>query len=207
MFSFILGHKKASLLLAVWFGSVAAGMGKLGRYATTPGSSGETPEQWPAASMIERHPQRSTLLVFLHPHCPCSRATLSEMSQLLGQQVSDMDVHVVFVQPQGTATGWVKGPLWSDAEVLKGVRIHADVDGVEATRFGVKTSGHALLFDAGGQIRFSGGITPVRGHEGDNPGRQAIMARDEVTSVEPVTCPVFGCPLVGDEELSLKAMP
>lgn len=207
MCSFIVGHKKASALLALWFVSVAAGMGALGLYATTPGSSGETPGGWPADSAIERDPRRSTLLVFLHPHCPCSRATLSEMSRFLGPDDGGMDVHVAFVQPPCASAGWIEGPLWSEAKALAGVRVHADFDGIEAARFGVKTSGHALLFDTGGRTRFSGGITPARGHEGDNPGRQAIAARDEVASAELVVCPVFGCPLVGDEESSLKAMP
>jgi hypothetical protein len=207
MYSFLLGHKKASLLLAVWFVSVAAGMGALGLYATTPGLQGEARSEWPADSGIARNLRRSTLLVFLHPHCPCSRATLAEVSRLLGAPSGDLDVHVVFVQPPGAAAGWVKGPLWSDAEALEGVQIHADVDGVEATRFGVKTSGHVLLFDEHGQVRLSGGITPARGHEGDNPGRQAIVGREEIASTPPVTCPVFGCPLSNEEETFEEAAP
>ena len=54
------------------------------------------------------------------------------------------------------------------------------------------------LYDAGGQLRFSGGITPARGHAGDNAGRSAIVALVESASSAPVETPVFGCSLLDD---------
>ena len=41
---------------------------------------------------------------------------------------------------------------------------------------GATTSGHVLLYDAGGVLRFAGGITDGRGHEGDNAGLDAALA-------------------------------
>jgi hypothetical protein len=51
----------------------------------------------------------------------------------------------------------------------------ADPDGEEAQRFGAATSGHVLLFDPAGELRFSGGITASRGHVGDNDGCDRLI--------------------------------
>ena len=58
------------------------------------------------------------------------------------------------------------------------------------------TSGHALLFDRDGRLLFRGGITPARGHEGDNFGASAIAARLAGRPAR-AEAPVFGCPIAG----------
>jgi hypothetical protein len=73
------------------------------------------------------------------------------------------------------------------------VQVRVDPDGAEADRFGSKTSGEVLLYDAYGGLRFQGGITPARGHEGDNLGKSTVasIVRGEPTDVG--HSPVFGC--------------
>ncbi len=71
--------------------------------------------------------------------------------------------------------------------------------GQEAKLFGAKTSGDVLLFGANGKLIFAGGITASRGHEGDNPGADAMLKalgesrRNKVTTT--TATPVFGCSL------------
>ena len=43
-------------------------------------------------------------------------------------------------------------------------------------RFGLVSSGHALLYDENGRLLFSGGLTNARGHAGNSVGRNAIVA-------------------------------
>jgi len=105
---------------------------------------------------------------------------------------------VLFVTPPGASGGWEATDLWRGAAAIPGVTVVDDLDGVEARRFGALTSGQVLLYDAGGQLRFSGGITPARGHAGDNAGRSAIVALVESASSAPVETPVFGCSLLDD---------
>jgi hypothetical protein len=78
------------------------------------------------------------------------------------------------------------------------VTVLDDVDGTEARRFGALTSGQVVVYDADGRLRFSGGITPARGHAGDNAGRSAIIALLEGASSASVETPVFGCSLLDD---------
>jgi hypothetical protein len=75
------------------------------------------------------------------------------------------------------------------------VSVAADDEGREHARFGVETSGHVLLYDAAGKLMFSGGITPSRGHSGDNTGRDAVVRLLRHGGVERTKTPVFGCSL------------
>jgi len=65
-----------------------------------------------------------------------------------------------------------------------------------------------LLYDAAGALRFSGGITAARGHEGDSMGAAAILSllsaaspavtaalAPEARQTALRAAPVFGCPL------------
>ena len=60
---------------AVWLGIVLAGTLLMVAYAGTPGKTGAPPESWPGSSQVRRNPHQATLVMFIHPHCPCSRAS------------------------------------------------------------------------------------------------------------------------------------
>ncbi len=83
----------------------------------------------------------------------------------------------------------------TDLAALPGLTIWPDLGGEEARRFGMATSGHVLLYDPEGRRIFSGGITPARGHRGDNRGRQAVLDRILGTERGIAESPVFGCAL------------
>ncbi len=70
-----------------------------------------------------------------------------------------------------------------------------DIQGREALRFGAATSGQTLLYDASGRLLFSGGITPARGHAGDNDGSDALLELLSGGSGRHHQTPVFGCSL------------
>jgi hypothetical protein len=73
--------------------------------------------------------------------------------------------------------------------------VEPDPDGAIAQAFGAYTSGQVLVYGADGGLLFNGGITASRGHEGDNPGRAAIVARLRDQVPAPSTASVFGCAL------------
>lgn len=106
-------------------------------------------------------------------------------------------VRVVLV---GTSSGSGTAPMTRAAlgplEAIPSVRVVRDPDGIWAREFGATTSGCVLLYDAHERLRFRGGITPSRGHQGDSAGRAAVLAvlaGDEPARRE---TPIFGCPLV-----------
>jgi hypothetical protein len=54
---------------------------------------------------------------------------------------------------------------------------------------------------ASGSLVFSGGISDARGHEGDNPGRTALMAILTGGHPAAIRTPVFGCYLYAESDV------
>src|SRR5215218_5147202 len=170
-------------------------MPRLWIYASTPGAAASPEPEWPRASALTRESGRPTLVMFAHPQCPCSRATLGELAVLLGHAPHRATVDIVFFRPAEAAPGWERTELWRSAEALPAVTVSVDPDGVEATRFDALVSGQTYLYDAAGRLLFSGGITAARGHSGDNAGRAALERLLTVGGPASARTHVFGCAL------------
>jgi len=183
--------------LVLWLAGVTAGFKALWQVDNAPGSRALEPVDWPASSHVAREPGRPTLVLFAHPRCPCTRASLAELDSLLARAGGPLAVRVLFVRPRGAPEGFERTASLADARGLAGVEVAVDADGAEARRFGVATSGHVLLYDADGRLRFGGGITASRGHRGDSAGRAAVLAilRGAPFAEGLATAPVYGCPL------------
>jgi hypothetical protein len=183
-------------LTTAWLMAVGSGMGVLLVHDYSPGADVRVPQQWPAQSQIERTPGRPTLVMFAHPDCPCTRASLGELAELMTHCGNQVDAHVLFFQPKGSGDEWLHTDLWESARTIPGVSVAADKDGREMNYFQVMTSGHVLLYGTDGNLLFSGGITSSRGHYGDNAGLTSIMQllRHEI-AFAPAT-PAFGCSLL-----------
>lgn len=146
-----------------------------------------------------RDPGSPTLVIFAHPRCPCSAATIGELERLIPHIEGKVKTYVVFFKPKSQTNDWTQKTLWKKAQNIPGVQNILDEDGVEAARFGARTSGHAFLYDEKGSLVFQGGITPARGHMGDSVGRLAILAFFKNESMSVANVPVFGCALNNPE--------
>src|SRR5580692_8456316 len=170
------GKHSAGIVSAfvVWVMVVAGGTIGMTRYANSPGRGGQPPVFWPVESQIPLDPNRPTLVMFAHPHCPCTRASIGELEVLLARFHGQVSARVVFLKPADTITNWEKTDLWRKASSIPDVTVCTDAAGIEARRFHAETSGQTLLYDRSGALQFQGGITLSRGHAGDNPGRSAL---------------------------------
>jgi hypothetical protein len=187
--------KKLVLAGVFWAASIGAAMNSLWSYEAGAGAPADPPAWWPASSLIRLSAASPTLVVFAHPKCPCTRATIEEINVLLARSKAPVSVRVLFYLPAGAAAGWAKTDLWRQAENIPGVVVAADPGGEEARRLGVQTSGQVLIYDTQGRLRYSGGITAGRGHFGDNGGLDAVA--EIINSRVPGgrKAPVFGCAL------------
>ncbi len=181
-------------ITGIWLGAVCVGIAMLTSYGNTPGPVSNNGPGWPAGSGLELSRHGATLVLFAHPHCPCTRATLGELEKIAAH-ADKLNCWVVFLKPASAEDGWNQTDLWKTAESIPGVHVVQDVDGVEARRFDATTSGQTILYSQRGERLFSGGITLARGHSGDNAGRTAIEAYLNGGSSEYSQTPVFGCPL------------
>ena len=185
----------ASALL--WSIAIATGWVTLLRYdyETRPHESRPVPARWPTSSKIERDHDRATLVMFAHPRCPCTRASIGELALLMAHCQGRLRAHVMFFRPVGASDAGAKTDLWWSAAAIPGVTVAQDDGGAEARRFHVATSGHTLLYGARGELLLSGGITASRGHSGDNAGRGAVFALLHDGVADRKETPAFGCSL------------
>jgi hypothetical protein len=142
---------------------------------------------------LARSANRKTLVMFAHPQCPCTRASIGELALLMARCGNALDAYVVFFKPDGVADDWTRTGTVGEAERIPGVKVVFDKSGREAELFGAATSGQTDFFDTDGRLLFSGGITAARGHAGDNAGRDAIIEWTSTGAADRTRTPVFGC--------------
>ena len=181
--------------LAVWITASVGGFWCLLDFSATSGTASVLTTSWPVESQIVRDPARANLVLFLHPHCPCSRASLAELSEIMTHCDGQLLAQVLFLKPSQMPDGWEMTNLWHRATAIPGVRVWSDRDGAESRRFGAETSGQVSLYDRDGRLQFRGGITMARGHEGDNAGRRLIVERVTRGTDRPAENVIFGCSL------------
>lgn len=179
----------------LWLLAVSTGLWILWGYENTPGVSAKPPVAWPAGSRIQRPQGSATLVLTVHPHCPCTRATVGELAEIMAHAQGRLNAYVLFLKPAGFSEDWEKTDLWQTAASIPGVSVMVDDRGSEARLFNSSTSGQTILYDAAGDLLFSGGITGSRGHSGDNAGRSAIISLVNARAAERAETFVFGCPL------------
>lgn len=188
-------HLLVGLAVLGWVTSVAAGFAAFMNYEATSGIPARSGASWPADTRLERVPGRYSLVMVAHPRCPCTRASLEALHELSLQCASRVAIDVVFWMPHEAGSDWVDTPLCRQAMAIPGARLHQDLSGVEAQRFGAATSGQVLVYDETGKCVFRGGITTARGKFGDSDGAHAIRQLINHQSIMHTQTPVFGCPL------------
>jgi hypothetical protein len=179
-----------------WVLAVGIGFLAIRAYEVTPGPSGQPVEHWPGDSRLALARNRHTLVMAVHPRCPCTRASAAELARILARCDGRVAVYILTFTPDQADRTWGHAD-WSDRlATIPGVQLIHDPGGHEAAQFGAQTSGHVALYAPDGQLLFRGGITGARGHEGGNPGKEAVLALIGGGSRWPGEYPVFGCPIV-----------
>lgn len=191
--------RRARLTLAVvvlaltWGAAVGIGMQRIWAYETTAGSALPSPRQWPGSELVSLQPGKATLIMFVHPRCTCTAASLAEMQTIVAQAARPVAPWVLLLRPAGTGEDWAGASVNELVQRIPNARLLTDSNGVEAARFGAETSGHVVAYDPAGHLLYSGGITGKRGHAGDNVGRRTLLAALNGTAVATAGNPVLGC--------------
>ncbi len=209
-------NKKSLLFTILWLMPVLAGFAILLDYHSRAGPAPDPPQTWPRSSKLEKPLNKQILLVFLHPKCPCSAATISELARLL-PRLRETQVIAVLTIPAGAPPQFANTEALDRLRSIPGLAIITDTNAQETRNFKAVTSGEVLLYDKSGHLRFCGGITPGRGHQGDSAGKDMLEIISSVNSGKKSTvveiqpgvkataegtyvCPIFGCPLLHDSE-------
>lgn len=179
----------------IWISLLFVGHLVLYEYELTPSPLANSKRVFPQSSDVQLSHGRQNIVMFLHPSCPCSEASVDEFHELMRAGEKDSVGTVVFYMPPEKEPEWSLAPIVQRVKRIRNVTIEYDTDGSRAETFGVTTSGHVLIYDGRGILQFTGGITGSRGHTGENHyfdlAKQCILAR----KAKYTTTPVFGCAL------------
>jgi hypothetical protein len=176
----------------IWATTVVAALHAIRQFEVTPGRTADARATWPASNRLVRSRTSPTLVMLIHPRCSCSRASLAELAQIIEKSPASMQTYVLVYRPRDAKQGWEESDVYRSATALRRTRVVIDVDGAEARRFGGFTSGQTYLYDRDGRLRFTGGITSLRGHTGANRGRADVIQIANSDAIS-ATHPVFGC--------------
>ncbi len=181
--------RRLVIALVVWLALISVGGYEIYAYETTAGATAPTPVMWPDGSALTRAPHGFTVVMFVHPDCSCTEASLGELGTTVAAVPDRPRVIVVFLgngDPRAGDNGRLAGQIGGAARVID--------DGREARAFGARTSGHVMVYGAEGALEFSGGITESRGMVGDNVGRASVENVLRGRRGDPAHS-VFGCSL------------
>jgi hypothetical protein len=181
------------VVTALWFAAFAAGTVVFLRFEFTPGHQTSAPRSWPQDSSIALASDGMTLVLFAHPHCVCTRASLDELQVVLSHHSRPLKAAVVFVQLPAFTDEEMRDESWEKAGRIPGLERRIDEGGVEARRFGALVSGYTVLYDAAGKLLFDGGVTGSRGQIGANAGRNSVIGFLRDGEADASRTPVFGC--------------
>jgi len=185
-------------LLILWLLLILSGFWMLWQYANTPGSQGHPNAGWMIPASLNTDTQKPTLVLFAHPRCPCTRATMSELERLQGDYGDVFSTLVLFYEPIDGGDSWRSTDLWRRALTMKHTTAVADPGGELAMRAGAETSGQIMLKNVDGGLEFWGGITASRGHESESFGGIALRSLIQGLETGHRRTQVFGCSLIAE---------
>src|SRR5689334_13730484 len=113
----------AYALAIAWVAAVLCGLFLLWHYANTPAGATESLAKWPENSQISLDPNLPTLVLFVHPHCPCTRATIAELARIAAKAKGRFTGCVVLYKPSDSGEAWEQTDIVRSAEEIPGMRV------------------------------------------------------------------------------------
>lgn len=183
------------LAAVIWLLSVPAASAAVWKFKMTAGDTAAAPEEWPSSIGLTPDAARPTLVMTVHPKCPCSQASVAELARIAMTVTPPIRAYVVFVEPEHASDDWRSTDLWKQVAAISGVTAVHDPGGKRAAVLGARVSGDTVVYGRDGRLVFHGGVTSARGHEGDGPARQRLLAALGADGPSTRSAPVFGCEL------------
>jgi hypothetical protein len=176
------------------------------QFENTAGSSGNPRTHLPTELRAAAGKDAFVLVMLAHPNCPCTRASLIELERLTARVRGRLATFVILSRPGASVEELHASPMGKAAAKIPGVSVIPQPL-LASEAFAGETSGQTLLYEPGGILVYSGGITRGRGHQGDNAGADAVVARVAGRTRELLRLPAFGCPLKNPSASQLRDDP
>src|SRR5438876_12405718 len=83
-------------LAAAWLTAIGAGLYALQRYEVDPSPAARPASCWPQTTALAKPATGYHLVLFAHPRCPCTRATVAELARLMAHCQGALTATVLF---------------------------------------------------------------------------------------------------------------
>jgi hypothetical protein len=194
--------KVPRLAVMCWFLALIIGQSVMLTYGWERGvpQGAGPPVRWPEGTQLARSEGGDSLLLFVHPNCPCTQATIVELERLLSSfqstgRLDRLELWVVAAIPRCAPKKWTFTSLIERSLRLPKAKLCLDHGGIESSRFAALTSGTVMLYSPGGRLRYFGGVTAARGHAGANAGIATLARLLTGESGSTSAVPALGCRL------------
>ncbi len=170
----------------------------------SPGDSGSPVDRIPdaARALFGQKAGQPSIFLFAHPYCPFASDTVKQLELLTKHLPVGCNCRTFIYWPIHLNLQKANSETTQQIAKLPGMAVTMDRRGVLTESFGVRTSGHVLVYNRNERLGFSGGISNPHG---TTPGPQGILSGSSLRVIleslinnlgdSPVTRPVFGCPL------------
>ncbi len=175
------------------------------RHQFTPGESNPAPTKIPSdlASYFQGEDCPLTVVISVHPDCPCTSASLEQLDRLLTHFPNSSRAIAFFSVEEDAAedSNYQSNDYWQRIDKMPNAISIMDRGGKLAHEFGAFVSGSVAGYDQSGTLRFQGGITASRGHAGPSLGLDALAEIASGKNLSEVkTTATFGCSLMEESD-------
>ncbi|MDA8792481.1 hypothetical protein N9N67_04500 [Bacteriovoracaceae bacterium] len=182
------------IFICIWSIGIISGLVITYEYSLGSGEKSQLKSSWPNESSLKFNPGKYNLVMFLHPECTCSKASLFHFKEILSEIKHDnLDSKIIFTMPKEKEKEWINSALVKEVKEAGSIQLIFDQSSEEFKRFDAKTSGQAFLFSPSKDLLFNGGITDSRGHIGYNQGEDFIINTLNKRGLASKDVDVFGC--------------
>jgi hypothetical protein len=192
---------------ALWVVTAVTGVCLHAGVDAAPAHASTGPRTRPRIAELNAPDGAPLIIMALHPRCPCSPASIDELRALRARCDAATHVAVLICTPADSASDAATSTEWDEAFDRMSARfdretVIRDRSGTIAASLGLHASGATLMYDAGGHLTFSGGLTLARGMAGANPTAvnavQSLSASTDVCLPD-ASSPVYGCTLISPQ--------
>src|SRR5262245_23838205 len=111
------------LFVTSWALAIVIGFWSLVKYEVSPGRAAAAGIDWPSTGELVLAHGQPTLIMAVHPECPCSKASMEDLAELVARYPNRLNCYILFV-PVGpiTADDCRKSDLWAAAAAISDVK-------------------------------------------------------------------------------------
>src|SRR4051812_5871669 len=97
--------------VALWATAAALLFAVYVNHDLRPGAAARALGDWPEGSALAHSTEHDTLIMFLHPFCPCSKASVAQLNAVIRQLEHPPSVTFVMVRARGLDDASQSSPL------------------------------------------------------------------------------------------------